>query len=134
VQSGRIEAQENPLTTLYNFGLHIYHRHITLTGHLFGVAVVLCHQASYTAWPAEVQQALTEAVAEATSVQRRLAMEADDEVLARLHPAHNEVVRLTDAARALFVEAVTPLVDEQRQVFGNKGHAVFRSSLFTPAE
>jgi TRAP-type C4-dicarboxylate transport system substrate-binding protein len=120
VQSGRIEAQENPLTTIYNFGLHTYHRHITLTGHLFGAAVVLCHQASYAAWPAEIRQALTEAVAEATAVQRCLATAADDEVLGRLHPAQNEIVRLTDAERALFVEAVASLVDEQRQVFGNQ--------------
>jgi C4-dicarboxylate-binding protein DctP len=120
IQSGRIEAQENPLTTIYNFGIHTYHRHITLTGHLFGAAMVLCHQASYAAWPTEVWQALTEAVAEATAVQRRLAMAADDEVLARLHPAHNEIVQLTDAERGLFIEAVATLVDEQRQVFGNQ--------------
>jgi hypothetical protein len=29
-------------------------------------------------------------------------------------------VRLTDAERALFVEAVAPLVDEQRGVFGEQ--------------
>ena len=57
VQAGTIDAQENPLTNIYNFGIYEQHRHITLTGHFFGAAILLCHQASYTAWPAEIRQA-----------------------------------------------------------------------------
>ena len=41
-------------------------------------------------------------------------------MLANLSPAQNEIVRLTEAERALFVEAVAPLVTEQRQVFGEQ--------------
>jgi TRAP-type C4-dicarboxylate transport system substrate-binding protein len=33
VQAGTIDAQENLLTNLYNFGIHTQHRYITLTGH-----------------------------------------------------------------------------------------------------
>jgi TRAP-type C4-dicarboxylate transport system substrate-binding protein len=36
-----VDAQENPLTNIYHFGLHMTHRHITLTQHLLGVALVL---------------------------------------------------------------------------------------------
>jgi TRAP-type transport system periplasmic protein len=35
VRSGAIEAQENPLTNTCNFGIHWYHRYITLSGHFF---------------------------------------------------------------------------------------------------
>ena len=120
VQTGTIDAQENPLTNIYNFGIHTRHRHITLTGHFFGAAVLLCHQASYADWPAEVRKAVTEAVSEATAAQRRLAAAEDDDVLAQLRPDQNNVVRLTEAERALFVEAVAPLVDEQRHTFGDR--------------
>jgi TRAP-type transport system periplasmic protein len=120
VQSGSIDAQENPLTTMFHFGIHTCHRYITLSSHLFGAAVVLCHRHSYESWPAEVRQALHAAVAEATAVQRRLASAADDEVLTRLHPSQNEIVSLTATEHALFVAAVAPLVNEQRQIFGEE--------------
>lgn len=118
VQAGTVEAQENPLTTIYHFGLHAYHRYITLTSHFFGVAVLLCHQQSYRTWPAAIRQAVTEAAVEATAAQRRFAAAEDDEVLARLDPAQNEVIRLTESERAVFVNAVAPLVQAQRQTFG----------------
>ena len=38
-KSGRIDAQENPLTNTYNFGTHRYHRHITLSGHFYGMVL-----------------------------------------------------------------------------------------------
>lgn len=120
VRLGNIDAQENPLTTIYNFGMHTYHRYITLSGHFFGAAVVLCHQASYNAWSDEVRQAVNAAIAEATAVQRQFARAADSEVLAQLHPVQNDIVRLSDAERVLFIEAVAPLVDEQRKIFGER--------------
>jgi TRAP-type C4-dicarboxylate transport system substrate-binding protein len=39
--------------------------HITLTSHFFGAAVLLCHRASYDAWPTDLQHAVTAAAAEA---------------------------------------------------------------------
>ena len=46
VKAGTIDAQENPLTNIYNFGIHEHHRYITLSSHFFGAAVLLCHQAT----------------------------------------------------------------------------------------
>jgi tripartite ATP-independent transporter DctP family solute receptor len=120
VQSGAIEAQENPLTNTYNFGIHRLHRYIILSGHFFGAAVLLCHQAQYASWPPEVRQAVLEAASEATAVQRQLAAAEDEGVLARLRPAKNEIIHLTEAERALFVAAVEPVIEEQRQRFGDQ--------------
>jgi TRAP-type C4-dicarboxylate transport system substrate-binding protein len=119
VRAGSIDAQENPLTNIYNFGFHMQHRYITLSGHFFGTAVLLCHQASYNSWPVEVRQAVGDAACAATAAQRHFAAAEDDAVLARLHPSQNEVVRPTPAERALFVEAVAPILVSQRQIFGD---------------
>jgi TRAP-type C4-dicarboxylate transport system substrate-binding protein len=86
--------------------------------------VLLCHQASYTAWPAEVRQVMAEAVSEATAVQRQLAVAEDNDVLAKLRQDQNDVIHLTDAERALFVDAVAPVIEEQRRIFGDQ---LFRS-------
>ena len=51
---------------------------------------------------------------EATAAQRQLAVREDEDVLAQLCPSQNDVIRLTDGERACFVEAVAPVVEEQR--------------------
>jgi TRAP-type transport system periplasmic protein len=51
VASGRFDAQENPLTNTYNFGVHNYHRYFTLSGHLFGAAAFICKEERYHSWP-----------------------------------------------------------------------------------
>jgi TRAP-type transport system periplasmic protein len=120
VQSGAIEAQENPLTNTYNFGIHRHHRYITLSGHFFGAALLLCHQASYAAWPDEVRQAVVAAASEATAVQRRFAAAEDEDVLAKLRLGQNDITHLTDAERRMFVEAVAPVIEAQRRILGEQ--------------
>ena len=117
-KSGRIDAQENPLTNTYNFGTHRYHRHITLSGHFYGVALVLANNAAYEAWPEPLRTAMAEALAVATEHQRRLAQDEDADIMARLDPAENQVVTLTAAERAAFKAAVRPLLTEQRKTLG----------------
>jgi len=114
VAGERFDAQENPLTNTYNFGVHQHHRHITLSGHFFGGAAMVCSQMRYASWPAEVRAAVNEAARDATVYQHRLAADEDDEILAKLDPARNEIVRLTAAEQAQFVDAVRPVLNKYR--------------------
>ena len=116
----RFQAQDNPLTNIVNFDVHKHHRFITLSGHVFGVACLMCNRAEYDAWPADVQQAVNAAAAAATVLQRRLAAAEDEEMLKRLDPAENEVVTLTPAEHQAFVEAVKPVTDKYRKELGNE--------------
>ncbi|MEE8445780.1 MAG: TRAP transporter substrate-binding protein [Alphaproteobacteria bacterium] len=118
VRAGDVDAQDNPLTNIRNFGFLEHHRYITMSGHFLGCATLLCHAPSYESWPAEVQRAVDEAAAVATAAQRGFASAADAEVLAAIDPAQNEIHHLSDDERAAFVAAVAPLVDEQRERFG----------------
>jgi TRAP-type transport system periplasmic protein len=119
VETGRVNAQENPLTNICNFGIFQHHRHITLSGHFFGAAVLLCHRATFVSWSPELRDGVQRAASKATALQRRLAATEDDSVLAKLDPAQNEIVELTEDERAKFIEILSPLIKEQRQVFGN---------------
>ncbi len=116
----RFDAQDNPLTNIYNFNVHRHHRHITLSGHVFGVACLMVNQAQYASWPREVQQAVDAAAAEATALQRRLAAAEDADILEKLDPAQNEVVHLTAAEHRAFVEAVRPVTDKYRKALGEE--------------
>ncbi len=110
----RFDAQDNPLTNIYNFGVHHHHRYITLSGHFFGASVMICNEAHYRSWPAEIQAAVTAAAREATVLQRQLAAAEDGEVLARLDPRENDVIRLSAAEHTAFVSAVEPVVAKYR--------------------
>jgi TRAP-type C4-dicarboxylate transport system substrate-binding protein len=111
----RFEAQDNPLTNIYNFGVHHHHRYITLSGHFWGASAFVCNAAHYRGWPADVRTAVNAAARDATLFQRGLAAAEDAETLAKLDPAQNEVVHLTDAEHAAFVEAAQPVVDRHRK-------------------
>jgi TRAP-type transport system periplasmic protein len=120
IATGRFQAQDNPLTNIYNFGVHHYHRYITLTGHFFGASFLMCSEARHREWPPKVQAAVELAAREATAYQHRLAAAEDAEILAKLDPRHNEVIRLTDAQHAAFVNKVRPVLEKYRGILGGE--------------
>jgi TRAP-type C4-dicarboxylate transport system substrate-binding protein len=122
----RFQAQDNPLTNIYNFGVHRHHRYITLSAHFWGASALVCNATHYRGWPAEVRAAVDAAAREATRYQRALAAAEDAEIMAKLDPAENEVIRLTDDERAAFVRAVQPVREKYRRQFGD--------DLFAPLE
>ncbi len=111
VASGAVDAQENALTNTFNMGIGQYHRWITLSGHFFGPAVVLCHKQTYDGWPAEVRAAVDAALVGATTVQREFAEAEEADVLQKFDPEQNEIIRLSEDERAEFVAAVQPVVE-----------------------
>lgn len=113
----RFQAQDNPLTNIYNFGVHRYHRYITLTGHFWGASAFVCNAAHYRGWPKDVQAAVDAAAPVATAYQRQLAAQEDAEILAKLDPAQNEVAELSDAERDAFRKAVEPVLQKYRKEF-----------------
>jgi TRAP-type C4-dicarboxylate transport system substrate-binding protein len=116
----RFQAQDNPLTNIYHFGVHHHHRYITLSGHFWGASAFVCNAGQYREWPRDVQSAVDAAAKEATAYQRQLAAAEDAEIMAKLDPAQNEVIRLTDPERAAFMKSVEPVLDKYRKQLGPK--------------
>jgi TRAP-type C4-dicarboxylate transport system substrate-binding protein len=84
VESGTVQAQENPLTNLLTFALWRHHPHVSLTGHFFGLLLLVCPRAWHEALDAAQLEALDAAVAEATRQQRAMARGQDDAALTAL--------------------------------------------------
>lgn len=124
IAGDRFDGQDNPLTNIVNFDIHKHHRHITLSGHVYGVACLMANRAQYDSWPAAVQRAVDVAAAEATVLQRQLAAAEDEEMLKRLDPAQNEVVRLTAEEHRAFAEAVRTVTDRYRKEFAESFFAL----------
>jgi TRAP-type transport system periplasmic protein len=84
VETHAVDAQENPLTNTLNFGLHRTHKHLSLTGHFHGMALLLANRAWFEALAPATQGAVRAAAAAATTAQRQWAIEEDALCLERL--------------------------------------------------
>jgi len=83
-ESGRVQAQENPLTNMLTFGLDRWHKHVSLTGHIFGVVLLVAHGRWFEGLDGAQQEAIFAAAKEATCLQRQLAQREDDDGLQTL--------------------------------------------------
>ena len=118
VRDGTVDAQDNSLTNIWNF--RICDHHPQLTGHFFGVAAVLCHAPSFESWSGEVRAAVVDCVREATELQRRLAAAEDRDARAKLERAGARIVEPSQEERRAFMDAVRPLIETQRERFGEE--------------
>ena len=129
VASGRVDAQENPLTNIYNFGLHNTHRHITMTRHLMGVATVLFNKDSVRSWPPDLREGVGRALQDATSAQRRFADEDDDICADKLSAEGVHIQELAPDEKAAFVSATRNEVALTRAGFDSALTALFDRDL-----
>ena len=109
VESGEVDAQENPLTNTVHFGLHRTHKHLTLTSHFHGVALLLANRTWFEALAPAVQSAVLAASSSATAAQRRFAVDEDELCLAQLRREGVEIVGPEEIDFAAFRAAVARL-------------------------
>jgi TRAP-type C4-dicarboxylate transport system substrate-binding protein len=77
VAEGRVDAQENPLTNMVNFNLQLHHKHVSLTGHLLGIAPLLVNRQRYQALSPHEQGVLQAAARDCEAQQRAMAIAED---------------------------------------------------------
>jgi TRAP-type transport system periplasmic protein len=115
VQSGEVQAQENPLTNLLNFGLWRYHPYVSMTSHYFGVLLLVCHGAWFQALPPEQQAQIQTAATLATQAQRQRAAAEDTLALAQLRSHGVQVIMPEALDKASFRQAIAAIDHQQRQ-------------------
>jgi TRAP-type C4-dicarboxylate transport system substrate-binding protein len=113
IARGAVDAQENPLTNVRQFGLERYHRHVTMTGHFHGIALLLCNAAMLAAAPPALGDALIAAAADATAAQWAFATQDERESRAALEAAGVAIVDPDAEAEAAFRAAVRPIAERQ---------------------
>jgi tripartite ATP-independent transporter DctP family solute receptor len=118
IKEGRLDAQENPLANTVTYGVHKFHRFHTLTSHFYISRPIFVHRASFDAWPADVQQAMREAVKEAVAFQRGETVKEHEDSLAAIKAEGCDVSELSQAGHDAFAKAVQPLYDEARKAYG----------------
>jgi TRAP-type transport system periplasmic protein len=110
VRTRLVDAQENPLTNTVNFGVHETHPFLTMTGHFYGLTVVLGNKARISGWPPRAREALSQAMTIATEAQRGFAAQEDKDCLGTLDAAGVEVIGPDAFDRAAFEAATAGVV------------------------
>jgi TRAP-type C4-dicarboxylate transport system substrate-binding protein len=126
ITAGTIDAQENPLANTVTYGVHRFHRYHTLSNHFYISRGVFANRTALEAMPAAMQAALERAVAAATVRQRELAVAEEEIARQAILDEGCEIAELTAAEHALFADAVRPLHEEAREIFGAEMFALLQ--------
>ena len=112
LQSGRVDAEENPIATIEAANFAQVQHCLTLTAHVYDPAVILMSRDSYGALSDADKRAFREAARVAGSTSRTLADEAERTGIADLKAKSVIVIETIDrAAIAAKVEDVAPSFD-----------------------
>lgn len=114
VQTGEVHAQENPLTNFVGFGLWRHHPHVSLTGHFFGVLLLVCNRRWFESLSAREQAIVCDAANASTRLQRRLAADADDASIAALAGESVRIVAANDLDLGSMRRAAEPVAKRLR--------------------
>jgi tripartite ATP-independent transporter DctP family solute receptor len=115
LQTGTVDAQENPINNIYANRMYEVQKYMSLTGHAYTASIMCMNLAKFNALPPEQQKALLDAAHEAGLYQRELNVQQEGENLAKIKAAKVEVLEKVDAApfRALAYEPVAKSYTDQ---------------------
>jgi len=120
IKAGTLDAQENPFANTVTYGVHKFHRFHTVTNHFYISRPIFLHRPTFEAWPADLQEAMRQAIGRAVAFQRELAIEEDAQARAAILTEGCEITELTAAEHAQFRAAVAPLLDDARTTYGRE--------------
>jgi TRAP-type C4-dicarboxylate transport system substrate-binding protein len=120
IKAAEIDAQENPLSNTVTYGVHKFHRFHTLTSHFYISRPIFVHRAAFESWPADLQDAMRDAVREAVAFQRDTHEREEEEARRAIEAEGCEVVALDAKQHEAFAAAVQPLVREAQRDYGGE--------------
>ncbi len=120
IKAGTLDAQENPLANTVTYGVHKFHKFHTLTSHFYISRPIFLHRPSFDAWPAELQRAMRQAVAEVVTYQRKLAEVEHAQSRKIIEDAGCKIVELSAQEHDAFAAAVQPLLADARKMYGEE--------------
>ena len=115
LKSGEVQAQENPLTTYNNFKIYENHPYVSLTGHFFGVLLLVCNRQWFDSLSAKQQHAVDAAAAMATQQQRTLAAQQDSALLTELAQRGVQIISSSDLDMGAMRSVTAHIIERERQ-------------------
>jgi tripartite ATP-independent transporter DctP family solute receptor len=108
LQTGVMDAQENPLAQIYPSRFYEVQKYLSMTGHVYTPAYVTAG-ASWSKFPADVQKILKDTAVEMQPEVYKIAAGLDDSLLKKLKDAGMQV---NEADKDAFIKASKPIYEE----------------------
>ena len=108
LQTGVMDAQENPLAQIYPSRFYEVQKYLSMTGHVYTPAYVTAG-ASWSKFPADVQKILKDTAVEMQPEVYKIAAGIDDSLLKKLKDAGMQV---NEADKDAFIKASKPIYEE----------------------
>ncbi len=134
LQAGVVEAAENPISNIYTQRMHEVQKHIALTWHGYLGYATIVNKKFWDGLPADIRVELEQAMREATAYANKLAMEKNDEDLARVKAADTtEVHTLTKEERLALKKALIPVHRQMESRIGKQLiQSIYQATNFDP--
>ncbi len=117
LQTGVMDAQENPLAQIYPSRFYEVQKYLSMTGHVYTPAYVTAG-ASWAKLPPDVQKILSDTAVEMQPVVYKIAADLDSDLLGKLKKAGMQV---NEADKNAFIKASAKIYDEfSKEVPGGK--------------
>lgn len=118
LQTGVMDAQENPFTQIYSAKLHEVQKYLSLSGHVYTPAYAIVGLRKFNALPADVRQVLEQTAKETQAYVYETATKDETELLTKLKQAGMQV---NEVDKDAFIAASRPIYDEfAKEVAGAK--------------
>lgn len=117
LQQRVVDGQENPLATIHASKFYEVQKHLALSGHIWGSAVLTISDRAWNRLTEEQQKIMKDAAEKWKIEERRMIAESDDKLLAELEAAGMQITRPDAAA---FQQAVAPIWTQYEAEFGRE--------------
>ena len=119
LQQGVVDGTENPVSNFYTQKMHEVQKHLTISDHGYLGYAVVVNKKFWEGLPADVREALNQAMKEATLFERDIAQKENDEALAKVKAAKTtEVYVLPLKDRIEWHKALLPVHKEFEGIIG----------------
>jgi TRAP-type transport system periplasmic protein len=109
LQTGVMDAQENPFTQIYSAKFQEVQKYLSLTGHVYTPAYVIVGTKKWETYPADVRKVLEESAKDTQGYVYATAEKDETELLAKLRSAGMQV---NTPNKDAFIQASKPVYDE----------------------
>ena len=119
LQQGVVDGTENPVSNFYTQKMNEVQKHMTISDHGYLGYAVIVNKKFWDGLPADIREALTQAMKEATAFEREIAQKDNDDALAKVRAARTtEVYVLPLKERVEWHKALLPVHKEFEGVIG----------------
>ncbi len=126
LKDGRIDGQENPVSTIATSHLEEVQKYVSLTGHFFGAIAFVANREAFEALKPADQAAIIASAKAGAEATWNAGAEDEAKKLAQLRQGGMEIIEKID--RQPFIDAVKPLEPEFEKRFGKDLLAQIRAT------